>query len=213
MESIFLILSGAILAAGVLYWFWSHIQLTQKKVQLLENAVFELRGMLTGAASEQGAPVSLDSAPQIGGEVTYNDLPDDDWDTPAPRSTSLEELQGSDDLQPGGRAVFGSVSAVPSLDVKEVTSETEFRELFVQPPSPAKETKAEIKEVSSDSLEGMPVKELRRLAEQRGLTGVSDLKKKELISALRQQIAPTDTLDLTEPVVEAVELQDATVLE
>jgi outer membrane biosynthesis protein TonB len=47
MESIFLILSGVVLAAGVLYWFWSHIQLTPKKVQLLENAVFELRGMLT----------------------------------------------------------------------------------------------------------------------------------------------------------------------
>ena len=55
MESIFLILSGVILAAGILYWFWSHIQLTQKKVQLLENAVFELRGMLTGSGS---GPVS-----------------------------------------------------------------------------------------------------------------------------------------------------------
>ena len=144
----------------------------------------------------------------------YNDLPDDDWDTPVQKSTSLEELQGQDDdLQPGGRAI-GSGS--PSLDVKEVQSETEFRELFVQPPSPAKETKADVKEVGSESLESMPVKELRRLAEQRGLTGVSDLKKKELISALRQQIAPSEmqaTLDLTEPVVEAVELQDATVLE
>ena len=221
MESIFLILSGAILAAGVLYWFWSHIQLTQKKVQLLENAVFELRGMLTSgsgssvSASPSASPSASDQEQENApvAESQYNDLPDDDWDTPVQKSTSLEELQGQDDdLQPGGRAI-GSGS--PSLDVKEVQSETEFRELFVQPPSPSP-AKADVKEVSSDSLEGMPVKELRRLAEQRGLTGVSDLKKKELISALRQQIAPTEmqaTLDLTEPVVEAVELQDATVLE
>jgi hypothetical protein len=35
----------------------------------------------------------------------------------------------------------------------------------------------------------MPVKELRRLAEQRGLTGVSDMRKKELVAALRNQVA------------------------
>jgi len=223
MESIFLILSGAILAAGVLYWFWSHIQLTQKKVQLLENAVFELRGMLTSAP---GSSVSASSTPEpapVGEEPQYKDLPDDDWDTPQ-RSTSLEELQGSDDLQPGGRAGGGMEG--PSLAVNEVKSETEFRELFVQQPvSPPSKTdakaSADVKEVNGEarpeSLEAMPVKELRRLAEQRGLTGVSELKKKELLSALRQQIAPTETqatLDLTEPVVESVtELQDATVLE
>jgi hypothetical protein len=212
MESILLILSGAILAAGVLYWFWSHIQLTQKKVQLLENAVFELRGMLTnGSATEQ-----KEADPQYGesqngdsSQPQYNDLPDDDWDAPVVRSTSLEELQGSDDLQPGGHA------GAPSLEVKEIQSESEFRELFVQPPQKAAELKTpEVKEVGSESLEGMPVKELRRLAEQRGLTGVSELKKKELISALRQQIGSYTeaeqgtTMDLTE-----TDLNDATLLE
>ena len=66
------------------------------------------------------------------------------------------------------------------------------------------------------------VKELRRLAEQRGLTGVSDLRKKELLAALRQQITSSPasekadtvvverTLDLTETDDLAAE---ATVLE
>ena len=215
MESILLILSGAILAAGVLYWFWSHIQLTQKKVQLLENAVFELRGMLTnGSATEQKEAdpqygESQNGESQNGAQPQYNDLPDDDWDAPVVRSTSLEELQGSDDLQPGGHA------GAPSLEVKEIQSESEFRELFVQPPQKAAELKTpEVKEVGSESLEGMPVKELRRLAEQRGLTGVSELKKKELISALRQQIGSYTeaeqgtTMDLTE-----TDLNDATLLE
>ena len=220
MESILLILSGAILAAGVLYWFWSHIQLTQKKVQLLENAVFELRGMLTNGSAPTDEQKEVD--PQYSEAQTqngdssqpqYNDLPDDDWEAPVVRSTSLEELHASDDLQPGGHA--GGHAGVPSLEVKEIQSETEFRELFVQPVlSPARELREsnDVKEVGSESLEGMPVKELRRLAESRGLTGVSELKKKELISALRQQIAPTaeqeTTLDLTE-----TDLQDATLLE
>ena len=62
MESIFLILSGAVLAAGILYWFWSHIQLTQKKVQLLENAVFELRGLQGPGPGPSGSSGSLGSS-------------------------------------------------------------------------------------------------------------------------------------------------------
>jgi hypothetical protein len=188
MESIFLILSGVILAAGVLYWFWSHIQLTQKKVQLLENAVFELRGLLVPTPAES----SVESAPP---------RPEEDWEPPAEsqKSTPLEALETldldlestvtppervvSDDLQPGGGASVG--------DLISEKKDDSFRELFIQhdPPSPVKES-------TPESLEAMPVRELRRLAEQRGLTGVSDMRKKELLSLLRQQIStPSVTIE------------------
>ena len=195
MESIFLILSGVVLAAGVLYWFWSHIQLTQKKVQLLENAVFELRGMLSlpSSPSPSGQPgQSGQSGPSPAPvDPVYAEMAEeDDW---APvRSTRLDELHESganDELQPGGGASHGSQPEV------EVSSE-KFRELFIQhekPPSP--------QVTAESSLESMPDKELRRLAEQRGLTGVSELKKKELLSALRQQVTKEKeiTVDLAEP--------------
>jgi hypothetical protein len=82
MESIFLILSGVILAAGVLYWFWSHIQLTQKKVQLLENAVFELRGLVQGSPDRGslGKGTRGDLSDAGNGEAVYADLSDDDWE-------------------------------------------------------------------------------------------------------------------------------------
>jgi hypothetical protein len=216
-----------VLAAGVLYWFWSHIQLTQKKVQLLENAVFELRGMMTGgpgldtpahASAEEVAPV-------------YNDLADDeaeggDWEKlpspPSPQtpgSTSLEALASdTTDLQPGGRAIGIDLTV---SEQEEPKAENQFRELFIQHeqrvPTPVTSKEVSAKEVSTEqSLESMPVKELRRLAEQRGLTGVSDLKKKELLSALRQQIAPQASPQKEEVKEEEVTLdltEDATVLE
>ena len=216
MESIFLILSGVVLAAGVLYWFWSHIQLTQKKVQLLENAVFELRGMLTqGSAPAQEQEQEQQVKEQAEAPV-YNDLADDeeeDW-VPSTQtgSTSLEEL-ASDDLAPGGAASKGVAPESPA----ETQTAEKFRELFIQHeqlPSPVKADAP----AANASLDSMPVKELRRLAEQRGLTGVSELRKKELLAALRNQITSVPTAPAPVPEEVVVErtldlTEDAVILE
>ena len=230
METIFLVLSGVILIGGVLYWFWSHIQLTQKKVQLLENAVFELRGLVSGGSRDQeggGGGSDSSSGSGSGGSSqapVYQDLADDeeeDWATSLPAtaattaaasssssveigSTSLASLQEENDLQPGGRLEVPSPS-VEETAPKVVNTDDQFRELFVQreprtPASPLAASAAVAGDDSvtaatapppaptSESLESMPVKDLRRLAEQRGITGVSEMRKKEILSALRQQI-------------------------
>ena len=213
MESIFLILSGVILAAGILYWLWSHIQLTQKKVQLLENAVFELRGMLTTRGPGPPSPVAVAAAP-VPAPVApaYADLPDDDWEEEQPVAAAAapavpqgfevirEDAEEETSLEPGGRIV--SAEAVEAVEEK---SAEEFRELFIAESGSARPAAAPS---TPQALEAMPVKELRRLAEQRGITGASELRKKELLTALRQQVAPTvveKTLDLTvEQVAEEV---------
>jgi Rho termination factor, N-terminal domain len=244
METIFIILSGAILVAGVLYWLWSHIQLTQKKVQLLENAVFELRSMLAARGTEPPAPAVMvgggggpivedvigSSAPApapVKQPSEYKDLDDDDWQEPAGNdvksiplvSTPLDVDDGhvaapalvtqeveavNDDLMPGGRS-SGVVSddAAPQqmreLNLGDVgvapRDDERFREFFKQPEASVSR--------SPESLESMPVKELRRLAEQRGIAGAADMRKKEILAALRQQItsvpapAPAQNAEVT----------------
>jgi hypothetical protein len=212
METIFLVLSGVVLAAGVLYWFWSHIQLTQKKVQLLENAIFELRTLVAAPAADSSGHASLQGhqGPSSGSPSgpVYKDLEDDEAEdgwvpSPSPAgpaveagSTSLESLNANSDLQPGGR-----IDLPPSDEERDIiTTDEQFRELFVQrdASSPtvtttttsASASSSSSSSSSSESLESMPVKELRRLAEQRGITGSSELRKKELLAALRQQVAP-----------------------
>jgi hypothetical protein len=206
MASIFLILSGVILAAGVLYWFWSHIQLTQKKVQLLESAVFELRGLLTPSA-----PAPAPAPAPTTDSVETGPVAEEDWNTEEFKSTPLEHLEPTEstevktvnledleDLQPGGGAKVGEEGQ---------EGQDGFRELFIQHDPPAAGTatpsvSASAKpEASPESLDAMPVRELRRLAEQRGLTNVSDMRKKELLSALRQQVGTVTverTVDLEE---------------
>ncbi len=245
-----MILSGAILVAGVMYWLWSHIQLTQKKVQILENAVFELRGMLTSGAAT-GPPIPSGSGSGSGSvapanspkkESVYSDLEDDaaeDWEAEdaggihevAAVSTPLEtivpalsveekvvalerEEEIPEDLMPGGRI------QIAETDIPE----KQFKDLFV----PAASAPAPAAARTPESLESMPVKELRRLATQRGIQGAEDMKKKEILAALRRQVTvpPSGettvekTLDISEAlgsteeaVEDAQESVDAEILE
>lgn len=233
METLFLILSGVILVAGVVYWLWSHIQLTQKKVQLLENAVFELRAMIPPGGGTAGPPShSLPSPSPLPAPIVtqvekpYADLSDDDWDetpsmdvpavstpleAPAPTPelpaliTREAEMTDADaDLMPGGRISLGEPEAAPVEE--EAPKEDPFKQIFANP---------------RPALEGMPLKELRRLGEQRGITGAAEMRKKELLAALRHQVtapapapeqavepAATKELDL-----DAVEAEEAEILE
>ncbi len=209
MESIFLLLSGVILFAGIIYWMWSHIQLTQKKVQLLENAVFELRGMMTPGAPP--GPVASSPSPSPSPSPAYEDLPDDGWeedqenmDMNDVRSTPLENIGGDDRTLFVEREDHGTqglnedlMPGAPALNVTETEDAPaeDFRELFV-----SQESATPVR--TPESLESMPVKELRRLAEQRGIAGAADMRKKEILSALRKQVSPAGevtvqkTLDL-----------------
>lgn len=244
MESIFMILSGVILFAGILYWLWSHIQLTQKKVQLLENAVFELRGLVGTRGPDLVAAAPVSSASPTPRASPFKDLDDDDWDEPEKAeeevkaistpidniisepttgSTSLEELgisagnvvierEGheenedeasheehvSDDLMPGGR-IYAPPDEPPTVDQER------FRDLFVQPEAPASTPVAR----TPESLEGMPVNELRRLAIQRGISGARDMRKKEILAALREGAAkPAAPMHVPEDAPKEVNIAD-----
>jgi hypothetical protein len=239
METLFLILSGAILVAGVVYWLWSHIQLTQKKVQLLENAVFELRAMIPPGGGTAGPPppsipVTVPSpAVSVAGaaEKPYADLSDDDWDeTPAMDvpavSTPLEEVptpvqeapaqelptlitreaeMNDSDLMPGGRISLGVEETVEEAE-EAPAKEDAFKQIFANP---------------RPALEGMPLKELRRLGEQRGLVGAAEMRKKELLAALRHQVTSPVAAPVSEPEpvatkeldLDAVEAEEAEILE
>ena len=243
-----MILSGVILFAGILYWLWSHIQLTQKKVQLLENAVFELRGLLGTRGPDIGV---ISAAAPVSRASPFKDLADDDWDEPEASvpavstpidnatsgSTLLEELgirttdeeheeheehedneesehAVSDDLMPGGR-IYAPPGEVPTNDIQH---QERFRDLFVQPDGSAS---TPIARSTTESLDSMPVNELRRLAIQRGIANARDLRKKEILAALREGAAkpavptyvPEDTsreINIAD-IIKGIEIKDVVV--
>jgi hypothetical protein len=192
MEIMFLILSGVILAAGVLYWFWSHIQLTQKKVQLLENAVFELRGMLAPTEITQHLEPALEPTSQ-GNQPQYRDLDDDDW-------TDRNDRNDRND-QPNDQVRVAIVEATtqetPQIQTQVTREEpvkmtTEliqgFANLYTEDVREIAEPEAEPKSEEAQTLEGMTLKQLRRMATERGITGTSEMKKKALVDAIRNTV-------------------------
>jgi len=196
MEVMFLILSGVILAAGVLYWFWSHIQLTQKKVQLLENAVFELRGMLTPSELRESEPVPFNQEEDQGQTPQYTDLNDDDW------TDRTDQVQETQDVRV---AVVESVVQEAPLTQTQVIREEPVKMTpeLIQGFSLYKEVvpQPEVKSEEPQTLEGMTIKDLRRMASERGITGTSEMKKKELVAALRQSV-PTPAVEVEAEVTE-----------
>ncbi len=199
----FLILSGVILAAGVLYWFWSHIQLTQKKVQLLENAVFELRGML--------APSEIHPEPEptpSQSQSQYRDLDDDDWvdrtdrtDQDQIRVAVVEASAGSEQTSDARAEAPQTVQVIREAPVKMTPELIQgFTSLYAESETKTVEAKTD----EPQTLEGMTIKELRRMASERGITGTAEMRKKELVSALRESVpAPPGALIETELTLDA----------
>jgi hypothetical protein len=187
-DTFYIALCMTILIIGVVYWFWTQTQHLQRKINLLENIVYEFK------ASVRPEPPSVKEASE---EPVYAPAPEDEEDdllheslqsdvSPVlrPMSDSESSLEAgatvalSDDLQPGG---VGS-----GLD-----------ELMTPEPK-----------IKSSALDGMTLKELRRLGEQRNIPNASTLRKQALIEALRG-IPTVVTTEEAAPVFEPsrIELQ------
>jgi hypothetical protein len=186
-DSFYIALCMTVLMLGIVYWFWSQNQFLLRKINLLENIVYELKTICTSPLPSPVEPTSYPPAPvsvMEEDDEILAELLEEEEETlhplqrpPTPPSPSSEE----EDLQPGG---VGS-------GIKEVTE-------------------------SSNILESMTLKELRRLAEQRGIKGSAELKKKELLSQLKGNIPSQSIMSAfvdgtEEPVsgVDVVELSSA----
>jgi len=166
-DSFYIALCMTVLILGIVYWFWSQTQFLLRKINLLENIVYELKTICTSPPSAPVEPKQYPPAPSSvieedeDQDLIHAELLEEEEEalhplqhSPTPPSPPSEE----EDLQPGG---VGS-------GIKEVTE-------------------------SSNMLETMTLKELRRLAEQRGIKGATELKKKELLSQLKGNISAPST--------------------
>jgi len=197
-ETFYIALCVTILMLGIVYWFWTQVQYLQRKVNLLDNVVYEMKTFISnlpgtntqsGNTIEPTLPSKEEESPV---QNAYN---------PPPESVAgdleAERLASEIEFEPfsgGGESAVETVYAAPPEDTNQnngIDSESVADDL--QPGGLASGSNTKKVEVFSDSalespLSSMSLKELRRMAEANNIPGSSDLKKKELRKALRDKV-------------------------
>ena len=209
-DTFYVALCMTVLILGAVYWFWTQNQFMLRKLNLLENIVYEMK-MALSTGPPLGAPAADNGVGGIN-QTSY---------APAPGSVMSDDDAEllNDDLHGalGGGAASQFVPVSQDSPVLEVSESSVYSK-------PADEPVAEPVELApapvSDDLQpggvgsgvpepkagtnpydSMKLTELRRLAESRGISGAKDMRKQALIDALRN--APTmSTFDLNEGVLE-----------
>jgi len=223
-DSFYIALCMTVLLLGVVYWFWTQTQYLQRKMNLLENIVYELKTMAgppesvrpggppvsvrPGGPHEPSAPPTLRSESHV---TSSSDSPAADVPSYPPPPGS--ELGEDDDLlhEQLHAAVSSSGESSPANPKVEAGANDDLQPggvgsgLSVDGDSAS--PFADSQKPRGNVLDGMTLKELRRLAEQRNIAGASTMRKQALIEALRAEVKVPDAKDGTVAKSEAAEVE------
>lgn len=194
-DTFYVALCMTVLILGVVYWFWTQNQYIQRKLNLLENIVYEMKTTLASSET-QGPGSSSCSLPTPDSIQEVTDLKPAVY-PPAPSSVlgededllheelaaEAEKASVQDDIE-DAIADFAIDNAQPL--VSEIIDDSVPFDL--QPGgigSGMKEIVAPDSSAKASVLDAMTINELKRLAEQRGITGIAKMRKQALIEAIR----------------------------
>ncbi len=191
-DSFYIALIMTVLLVGAVYWVWTQIQFVQRKVNVLENALYELKTICSRPPPDILMPSSAPS--QIGGSP-YPPAPssvlgeDEDLlhEQLMQNITNDNDVDVDDDdgiIADNTEAVIAEES--PSLEA--AIHETEVADFSLNDLQPGGVGSGSVN--PNSVLDSMNIKDLRRLADQKGISGTKEMKKKELIAAIRA--LPTD---------------------
>lgn len=187
---------------GIVYWFWTQVQYLQRKVNLLDNVVYEMKSFISNLPGtnakppntvEPDAPEERESfQPPVPNLVptAYN---------PPPESVAgdleAERLASEVEFEPFSGENKNPVETVYSEPPEDINNGVEELNDDLQPGGLASGAQSNSKkiEVFTDNaiespLSSLSIKELRRMAEANNIPGAMELKKKDLIKLLRDKV-------------------------
>jgi len=179
---------------GIVYWFWTQFQYLQRKINLLDNVVYEMKTFITNLPGPV-KNIVIEPAPSYQNNTlveenrevvptVYNPPPESiAGDLEAERLASELEFEPFSGESKQESPVYSSVQDDKSNEVVEDD---------LQPGGLAS---ADVKKVSAFSdasiespLSSMSIKELRRMAEANNIPGSAEMRKRDLIRLLRDKV-------------------------
>jgi hypothetical protein len=216
-ETFYIALCVTILMLGVIYWFWTQVQYLQRKVNLLDNVVYEMKTLVSNLPGPGSHVPIVQSVPDFTAQPTYpvpfsnHDMGmTEESNVPAPYAPPPESVAGdleqemlqteqefteysgaNQQQQQQQQQQQESALLSENLDQLNVDS---FVQDDLQPgglasPQFEKKRSSESDSTIESPLSSMSIKELRRMAEANNIPGAGELRKKDLIRALRDKVS------------------------
>ena len=194
-----------ILLLGVVYWFWTQTQYLQRKLNTLESIVYEMKTAFNSLATINAKYTPVPETEQGQGqgqgqesEIETEDVSDFTLHTQLiEREDSIaafdEDLtthvaSDSSNESPDLFEHSNKIVAFPGDDGESPLLNDDGDSSDLQPGGGA-DVKEIIAPDNNNVLDNMTLKELRRIGEQKGIPNVKQLKKYELIPAIRQIVS------------------------
>ena len=204
-ESFYIALCVTILMLGVVYWFWTQIQYVQRKLNLLENVVYEMKTLVANLPGQGGGGGGDGgSAPHFTAEPEYP--PPVDNDTAPPYAPPPESVAGDIEAERmasevefpdfAGEKRYSEPAEEPVVEQTPVSRVNEEND-DLQPgglasaavDTDAKKRSAETEAALDSPLNSLSIKELRRMAEANNIPGASEMRKRDLVRVLRNKVS------------------------
>ena len=212
-ETFYIALCVTILLLGVVYWFWTQVQYLQRKVNLLDNVVYEMKTLVSNLPGQGSSPpISQADMPAFKADNEYMVNRDDNegpaetdiQDSYAPPPESIagdleqERLASENEFEPfSGRAssnilkeqveVSAYMPPPPEQSAPESNVSDDLQPGGLAEPA-AVITKKAVSAIESP-LNGLSLKELKTMAAANNIPGASEMKKKDLIRLLRDKVS------------------------
>ena len=216
-DTFYFALCMTVLLVGVVYWFWTQNQYLQRKLNMLELIVLEMKSAFNSAVTAPDAILNAAlSAPATTSPKYAPPVDETDDVIHGNLMVAEEEEEGGiaefEDLgvsepaippataQPQETSVGDFTSAWGAEDESPLLASSGASEAELQPGGGAsvKEFVTPDSEAAGSVLDGMSLKELRRLAEQKNIPNAKQMKKHELIPAIRHATAkPINVMEAT----------------
>jgi hypothetical protein len=210
-DSFYVALCMTVLMLGIVYWFWTQNQYIQRKLNLLENIVYEMKSSMSHTHAPDPIDRVLAAAAAPGPSLSINEVPDTPIAEAAPTPFAEDDADSIDaaldafDVDQG--ATEAPIAApLADSDITPIVADELFEDLTpggsaASATAVAGET--DVSDLNNESvLNGMGLKELRELAKQKGVANPKNLRKHELVSAIRASKTSVTPFEIREGTLE-----------
>ena len=203
-----------VLILGVVYWFWTQNQYIQRKLNLLENIVYEMKSSMSHE-SHAHVPDPIDRV--LAAAATMEAEEETHINEIMPLNDDADSIDAALDTFDAGSsepATAAAAAAAPEAKTQEApevlpVSESSLvaDELF-EDLTPGGVTAnsigtEDVSDINNESvLNGMGLKELRELAKQKGVANTKALRKHELVAAIRASKTSVTPFEIREATLE-----------